>query len=380
MSSLLRTGIRFFRRRRDHYIPLVAVRIHTHALRENLRAFQKAFPTLAVAPVFKSNAYGHGLVAVARLFDRDALPFFAVDSYAEALILRNEGIRTPLLIIGYTLPENMRARRLRNVAFTVASMETLRSIVGRSDPLECHLKIDTGMHRQGIAPDEISDALALLRGAPHIRITGVMTHLADADGDDDVLTKKQINAWNAAVTQLKRQLPALRHIHCSATAGSRYADSIDANVLRLGIGLYGCMSDISITVAPALELVSLVSAVRTVDPGERIGYNGTYTAQKRMRVATVPMGYAEGIDRRLSNVGTFFVRGKPCPIVGRVSMNMTTIDVTDSEEAVRVGDEVIAISTERGSANSCESIARLCGSIPYEILVHIPSTLRRNYI
>lgn len=380
MSSLLRSAIRFFRRRRAHYIPLVAVRVHTHALRENLRAFQKAFPSLAFAPVLKSNAYGHGLAAVARLFDRDALPFFAVDSYAEALILRNEGIRTPLLIIGYTLPENMRARRLRNVAFTIASIETLRSIAGRIEHLECHLKIDTGMHRQGITPDEIPDALVLLRAAPHIRITGVMTHLADADGDDDVLTKKQINAWNAAVRLFKENIPTLHSIHCSATAGSRYADCIDANVLRLGIGLYGCMSDIPIAVAPALELVSLVSAIRTVDPGERIGYNGTYTVQKRMRVATVPMGYAEGIDRRLSDIGTFFVHQTPCPIVGRVSMNMTTIDVTDIEQTVRVGDEVIAISAERGSANSCESIARQCGTIPYEILVHIPSTLRRNYI
>lgn len=380
MQKIIRSFFRFIRKSRVRYTPLVFVRVHTRMLRENLCAFQRTFPTLAVAPVLKSNAYGHGLVAVARLFDRDALPFFAVDSYAEALILRNEGIRTPLLIIGYTLPENMRARRLRNVAFTIASIETLRSIADRSEPLEYHLKIDTGMHRQGIALDEIPDALALLRAFPHIRITGVMTHLADADGDDDVLTKKQINAWNAAVTQLKRQLPALQHIHCSATAGSRYADCINANVMRLGIGLYGCTSNIPVAVQPALELVSLVSAVRTVNPGERIGYNGTYTVQKRMRVATVPMGYAEGIDRRLSNIGTFFVHQSPCPIIGRVSMNMTTIDVTDSEETVRVGDEVIAISAERGSANSCESIARQCGSIPYEILVHIPSTLRRNYI
>lgn len=380
MSSILKRILKFIRKARTHYTTLVSVRISLSTLQNNLRAFQKTFPSLAFAPVLKSNAYGHGLVAVARLFDRDGLPFFCVDSYAEALILRNEGIRTPVLIIGYTLPENMRAHRLRNVAFTIASIEVLKEVASLNIPLECHLKIDTGMHRQGILPDQIPEALALLAHAPQMRPTGIMSHLADADGIDDAFTREQIKVWNETAARLKVALPALRFIHCSATEGSRYADGIAANVLRLGIGLYGCTETAPVAVEPALELVSSVSSIRTVKIGEKIGYGATYTAPRDMRVACVPVGYAEGIDRRLSNIGIMMVHGQPCLIVGRVSMNMTTIDITDVEPTVHIGDEVVAISRRREDANSCESIARQCGTIPYEILVHIPATLRRNIV
>src|SRR3989338_2728678 len=128
MSRIIRRLFRFVRNSRIHYTPLVSVRVHTNILRKNLMSFQHAFPRLAFAPVLKSNAYGHGLAAVASLFDRDGLPFFCADSFAEALILRNEGIRTPVLIIGYSLPENIRYCRLRNVAFTIASIETLKDV------------------------------------------------------------------------------------------------------------------------------------------------------------------------------------------------------------------------------------------------------------
>lgn len=362
------------------YTPLVSVRIFEDTLRNNLRAFQKALPDLSIAPVLKSNAYGHGLVEVARVFDRDeVVPFFVIDTYAEALILRTEGIKTPLLIIGYTLPENIAHCRLRDVVFTIASIEALEYAARLYTPFICHLKVDTGMHRQGILPNELPRAFELLKISPHIRVEGIMTHLADADGADSLFTKEQIEKWNSVVRTARESLPYLRYVHCSATAGVRYADMIDANVLRLGIGLYGC-ADAPLSVSPALELVSRVSAVRTVKAGECIGYNATYTAPRAMRVATVPVGYAEGIDRRLSNIGTMLVRGAVCPIVGRVSMNMTTLDVTDAIQPVVTGDEVIAISANRNDKNSCEQSARQCATIPYDILVHIPATLRRTVI
>lgn len=362
------------------YTPLVSVRIFEDALRNNYTAFQKALPNLSIAPVLKSNAYGHGLIEVARIFDKDeAVPFFVIDTYAEAFILRTEGITMPLLIIGYTLPENIAHCRLRDVAFTIASVEALERAAGLNTPFVCHLKVDTGMHRQGIIPDEFSRACELLKISPHIRVEGIMTHMADADGADSLFTKKQIEKWNNLVRTARESLPHLQYIHCSATAGVRYADMIDANVLRLGIGLYGCAEG-SFSVSPALELVSLVSAVRTVKAGESIGYNTTYTAPRDMRIATVPVGYAEGIDRRLSNIGTMLVCGTSCLIVGRVSMNMTTLDVTDATRPVVAGDEVIAISANRNDKNSCENSARQCATIPYDILVHIPATLRRTVI
>lgn len=379
MLSFFRKGVQLIRKTRAQYTPLVSVRVYEHALRNNLAAFQKAFPELAFAPVLKSNAYGHGLTQIARIFDNDALPFFVVDTYAEALILRNEGIKTPILIVGYSLPENIAQCRLRDVAFTIASIEALERVVEMNAPVVCHLKIDTGMHRQGILPEELHTALALAKKAPHIRIEGVMTHLADADGIDHSFTKNQIAQWNDAAAIAKQAFPSLRYTHCSATSGTRYADMIDENVARLGIGLYGC-AHASFSVMPALLLASIVSAVRIVRKGEKVGYNATYTAPRDMRVATVPVGYAEGINRRLSNVGAMLIHNTPCPIVGRVSMNMTTIDVSDVAKTIAVSDEVIAISKNKEDPNSCENIARLCNTIPYEILAHIPSLLRRNIV
>ena len=368
----------FFRRARKarvQYTPLVSVRISHNTLRNNLAAFQRAFSDVKIAPVLKSNAYGHGLVEVARMFDHDELPFFCIDTYAEALVLRNEGITTPLLILGYSLPENIVHSRLRDVAFTIASIDALRAIAAERVPFECHLKIDTGMHRQGIALGDIENALSILSHNPHIHVAGILSHLADADGSDPAFTQGQIRAWNECVARIRAAIRTLRFVHCAQTAGSRYAHEIDANIIRLGIGLYGCDAA-TVAVEPALELVSLVSAIRDVREGEKIGYGATYIAPRDMRVATIPLGYAEGIDRRLSNKGSMLVSGMTCQIVGRVSMNMTTLDVTDVER-VRVGDEVIAISRRRSDANSCEAIARLCDTIPFEILVHIPATLRR---
>ncbi|MEK7122349.1 MAG: alanine racemase, partial [Patescibacteria group bacterium] len=159
----------FFRRARKarvQYTPLVSVRISHNTLRNNLAAFQRAFSDVKIAPVLKSNAYGHGLVEVARMFDHDELPFFCIDTYAEALVLRNEGITTPLLILGYSLPENIVHSRLRDVAFTIASIDALRAIAAERVPFECHLKIDTGMHRQGIARGDIENALSILSHNP----------------------------------------------------------------------------------------------------------------------------------------------------------------------------------------------------------------------
>lgn len=376
--QIVKSFVRRLREARIQYTPLISVRVYKDSLRENLEAFQNAHPQLGIAPVLKSNAYGHGLVGIAHILDNEGAPFFCVDTYAEALILHNEGIRTPILILGYSIPDNMRRCSLPNVAFTISSIDALRSAIALKSSCVCHLKIDTGMHRQGILPEEIPQALALLKGASFIRLEGVMTHLADADGEDPACTLQQIRCWNECVMQIKNEIPFVQYAHCSATEGSRYAEKIDANTLRLGIGLYGCTKTAPVSVQPALELVSLVSEVRNIKVGESIGYNSTYTAPHDIRVATVPVGYAEGVDRRLSNKGAMIVRGAVCPIVGRVSMNMTTIDVTDVV-AVRAGDKVIAISKNREDQNSCESIARLCDTIPHEILVHIPPTLRHVY-
>lgn len=346
---------------------------------------------VAVAPVLKSNAYGHGLVRVAKILD-DAgadgtrLPFLCVDSYVEALILRNEGIRTPLLIIGYTSLANIErgkfTRGLPNVAFGIMSMEELRRLVAadRRRPVTLHLKIDTGMHRQGILFEELEEALHIIARAnaqgKKIILEGVYSHLADADAPGSTLTEAQIKLWNEAVRTIKNKIAGVRYFHLANTAGSRYAREVDANMMRLGIGLYGIGA---LNLLPALEMKTRLTSVRKIAAGESVGYNAIFTAKHAMTVATIPVGYAEGLDRRLGNRGTATVAGIPCPYVGRVNMNITSLDVSRVPDP-KLDDEVLVISADRAAPNSIENIAKLCETIPYEMLTRIPAQIRRTVI
>ena len=378
MLRLVRAFLRALRKRRFPYEPLIEVRIQKDALLHNLKTFQQLKTGVAVAPVLKSNAYGHGLVAVAQVLDGEGLPFFCVDSYFEALILRNEGILTPILIIGYTPVETILESRLADVAFGIIGLEDLRSLAALAlSPVVLHLKVDTGMHRHGISPSEIEDAYALIRANKHIVLEGVYSHLADADTPHSAHAAAQIDVWNEAVSHVRAKMQSARYFHLSATAGAFYAEKIDANVMRLGIGLYGMHVGIeNLDLRPALEMRTRITSIHTLHAGESIGYNATFRAPRDMRVATIPAGYAEGVDRRLSNKGSMLVRGNMCPIVGRVSMNITSVDVSNVAGA-QVGDAATVISADAADANGAENIATLCGTIPYEILVHIPAHLRR---
>ncbi|MEK7479892.1 MAG: alanine racemase [Patescibacteria group bacterium] len=378
MLGFARTLLRLLRKKRFSYTPLIEIRIRKDAIIHNLNAFRERGRDVAVAPVLKSNAYGHGLVEVARILNGEDLPFFCVDSYFEALILRNENIRTPLLIIGYTPVETMLESRLADVAFGIIGFEELRSLAALArSPIAIHLKVDTGMHRHGIQPSELGDACMLIRANKHIVLEGVYSHLADADTPDSEHVKMQIAGWNEMAARTRKEFPHIKYFHLAATTGSFYAQQIDANVMRLGIGLYGINVSLgTLDLHPALEMRTRITSIHTLHAGESVGYNATFTASRDTRIATIPAGYAEGVDRRLSNKGPITVRGTPCPIVGRVSMNITSLDISNVAN-VRVGDEAVVISSSAADGNGVEKIAKLCGTIPYEILVHIPAHLRR---
>ncbi|TAK95608.1 alanine racemase [Patescibacteria group bacterium] len=370
---------RSFRKSRANYVPQVRVLVSQSHLLHNLAEYRRRYPQLALAPVLKSNAYGHGLVLTGQLLDRANVPFLVVDSLFEAVALRHNGVKSPILVIGYVNVDNVQKCKLNKVVFTLTSLEQLRGIAARlNHPQEFHLKIDTGMHRQGLSPGQLTEAIQIIRQQEFIQLVGVCSHLADADGADDQLTRQQIAVWNQAVDQLKQNFTSLRWIHLSATSGLDYLDVAQGNAARLGIGLYGINVSprLAMNLKPALQLQTEVSSIRTLEAGDRVGYNGTFRAEKEMRVATVPVGYFEGVDRRLSNTGCFMVKDKCCPIVGRVSMNITSIDVSAVPE-INLGEAVTIISNVPGDQNSVENIAKAAGTIPYEILVHIPQHLRR---
>ena len=379
LYKLVRPVFRKWREMRYGYTRLVEVLIYKEHLLHNAAQYQQAAPAWGLAPVLKSNAYGHGLLDVARVFDRPATRFLVVDGYYEALILRNEGIRAEILVVGYTATENIIGCRLRNVAFTLFDLPQLEELAQvLTTPRRIHLKVDTGMHRQGVLLDEVEQAFTVIRSNENIILDGLCSHLADADGPDETYTMQQIERWNALAGMVRRAFPTLKHFHLANTAGTFFADRIDATVMRVGLGLYGINANPrhDLDLKPALAVQSRVGAVKWIKQGDKVGYNVTYQADRDMPLAIIPTGYNSCVDRRLSNTGSFTINGRPCPIVGRVSMNITTVDVR-GVVGVRRGATVTVISEDPEAENAVENIARLCGTIPYVILVNISPQLKR---
>lgn len=374
--------VRALTRPRVSYKPLVEVRVFKNAILHNLQTFKKTYPKFQFAPVLKSNAYGHGLVEVANILDNQDPPFFMVDSFYEALVLRRAGIKTKILVLGYATMEQINKNSLKNVSFAIIDLGQLKNIgQGLENKTFFHLKIDTGMHRQGILPKQLEEAVKIISNNKNIILEGVCSHFADADGEDQNFTKSQISVWNEIVKKLKQEFSSVKYFHTSNTAGSFYLPEINANVARLGIGLFGFNTSQfkKLELKPALQMASIITSIKTIPVGEKVGYNNTYTVEKETKVATIPVGYNEGLDVRLSNKGFVKVDNVFCPIVGRVSMNMCSVDVT-GVDGVKLEDEAIIISNNISDKNSIENIIKICATSRYEIPIHIPASLRRVVI
>lgn len=370
---------------RSPYTPLITVRISRANILHNLEVFAEAVAPAKIAPVLKANAYGHGLVEVAQMLDGDSrVAFLCVDSLFEARVLRDAGVMSSLLVAGYTRPTDIitASAQMNDVAFTISTTEQVRVLAQLvQKPVRIHLKVNTGMNRQGLVMGEIKKALADLCNNPHIIIDGFFTHLASADDPkDDDFTLKQIGQFKEARAMLDKLPHKPRFIHASNTAGARFAKLLDTNVFRLGLGLYGISpmgeSDV---LKPALSMYTIATNIRRLERADSIGYNRTLTVYKPTIMAVIPAGYYEGLDRRLSNKGSVRVRGLVCPIIGRVSMNMAAIDVS-AVPTIREGDEVEVISADATAPNSASAMADLCETIPYDILVGINGDLRREVI
>lgn len=389
-NTFMKNLLTWLSKRRFPYEPLIKVEISKSAIIHNYLEFTRAFPTTRIAPVLKSNAYGHGLFEIAHILKEaeknktiGEIPFIVVDSYFEAVALRSDDIKEKILVIGYTSPETMKNCRIKNISFTIGNIDTLKDISKTiSHKISIHIKIDTGMRRQGILPDEIIQATKLLQENKNIVLEGLCTHLSDADNADQTFTNQQIILWNQIVDKIKTQFPSIKYFHASNTDGHNYSDIIQANISRLGIGLYGLVDgnkfSPKLNLKPALEIKTIITGLKKLRAGESVGYSNTFVAKNDMTIATIPVGYYEGLDRRLSNAG--FVEIGPlrvmCPIIGRVSMNITCIDVSDCKN-ISIGDEVIVFSNNPQSKNSIFNIAKICNTITYEISTKIAQHLKR---
>ncbi len=360
---------------------LLRIEVSASALRHNLKVFQDLVGDRTLAAVLKSNAYGHGLREVGRLMEAEpSVTTMMVDSIPEVQILRSVGVKKPIVIMGYVPRARLaKLKRLGKVTLVVTSLLQARDVAAAIRfNIDVHIKVDTGMHRQGVGVDELNEAIAILGTNKRLHLTGFATHLADPDGPTPEATQGQIKQWNACVDRY-RTLVSEGCFHVAATSGTAFLSEAQSTMVRLGIGLYGIdlMSGRHLDLRPALSFKAKIVNLKELAAEERLGYNFTYTAPTPRRIALLPCGYHEGVDRRLSNCGVVYLGDVPCSILGRVSMNMTTVDVTDVSRDLVLEDEVEVFSTDPTRQNSIAHVARLCDTVAHEVLTGLSPTVRR---
>lgn len=348
-------------------------------LRANLRRLrEKVGRKTKLMFVVKANAYGHGAVACAKAAENArAADWLGVSSVEEGVLLRESGLKLPILVLGSLYPfESFLAAAEYNLTPTVASFEAARRLVdaaarvGRR--LGCHLKIDTGMGRIGVSPTAGPSVAAFISEQPSLKLEGVYTHLASAETSRP-FTKGQLSRFSEVLRHIHSSKRFLRHAANSAAALSYPAARLD--LVRPGGAIYGLCAGFP----GVLSLKSKIVFLKTVAPGSTVGYGATFRARRATRVATVPVGYADGYPRSLSNKAEALIGGKRCPIIGRVSMDMLTVDVTNCA-AARVGEDVVLIGKQGRQEISAEELAKITGTISYEVTCAISARVPRVYL
>ncbi len=364
------------------------------ALRHNATILREAIAPARAAFVVKGNAYGHGLIETALAIE----PFAAricVFSIEEALALRDGGITASILVLGPIPPYDLKDALAADIEIALwNTKEYVLALTGaareRYARARVHIKINTDLNRLGIEPHELVDALEEYLRHPEIEIAGIYSHLASAEELDSPYTTRQLDAFDRAISHARplldrREISPIRHIAASAAAMLWPQTRLDMS--RFGIAVYGLWPSPQtrqamqppLDLRPALSYTSKIIVVRAVPTGASVGYGGAFHAPHDMRVGVVAAGYADGLPRALSNKGHVLVDGALCPIVGRVAMNMTEIDLTNAPNA-RPGSKVTLIGRDGEAEVSADDWALWSDTINYEIVTRLPSEAPREYV
>lgn len=354
---------------------------------------QRVSPTARVMAVVKANAYGHGAVECAGRLAREGADWFGVALPEEGIELRDSGITQPILCLAGYWPGQAAAcirHNLTTVVYRLEMIEALNQAAANAGVVaDVHVKVDTGMGRLGVRYDQLSEFLAALDRFRNVRIDGVMTHLAAADDAScQPLTRDQIQRFDEAVTVFRDHGYRPTQLHLANSAGLFGHRESWGNLVRPGGVLYGLWRDVlplttsKPALLPVMSLHSRICLLKWVPPGETIGYGCTFEASRRSRIATLPVGYHDGYMRGLSNRAHVIVRGMYAPVVGRVSMDLTLVDVTDVE-VVEVDDQVTLLGWNRENAElkiAAEDLARIAGTLSYEVTCGVSERVPRVYV
>jgi alanine racemase len=338
--------------------------------------------------VVKANAYGHGAVECAQALQTAGADWFGVALVEEGGELRQAGITGVVYCLGgfwQGQADEIIKYDLTPAVFRLDAAEELNARAAAAGRIvKYHLKIDTGMGRLGVLADEVVEFARALQRFDHIKLDGVQTHFADADGVESDYTEQQIKLFNESLAAM-RELgidPTWRHL--ANSPGLHAYPHAHGNLARAGATLYGLTRDVlsprlaPLKLQPVLSLHSRIVLLKIVAAHTSLGYGGTFTTARTSRIATIPIGYADGLPRALSNKGSVLLRGTVAPIVGRVSMDLTIIDVTDVPDAA-LGDEVILIGQQNAARIHAEDLAEQAGTISYEIVTGISARVPRVY-
>ncbi len=374
----------------------VCARISLDAVRHNFEGIKRIIKDdTKVLAVLKTDGYGHGAVPIAKELEADEKLYgFALATAEEALILRNSGITKPLLVLGYTFPDAYEEMILKDISFTVFREDMLDALVKAVRTLSStqmqyrahiHVKVDTGMGRIGVMPDDTG--LAFVKDVlerEELSLDGVFTHFARADEFDRKSTEKQLSSFNGFCDRIKNELHYdIPLKHASNSAGILSYPEANLDLVRAGIILYGLWPSDEvpkdrIDLRPALSLYSRIIYLKDVMPGAELSYGGTFTVKEPMKIATVSIGYGEGYPRALSGTADVLVGGTRCRIVGRICMDQLLVDVTKVPFAAE-GDRVTLIGEDGSEKITMEELGELSGRFNYEMACDLGKRIPRVY-
>ena len=358
------------------------------ALTRNLTTLHAAAPGVDVLAVVKADAYGHGAVPVSRALEAAGVRSFGVALVEEGLALRQAGLTSDILVLGGAYDggwDAMLEHRMIPVVFRPEHLTALDAAAGdRGVTARAHLKVDTGMGRLGVLPGELPTFLEAARRCRRVSLEGLCSHFANADLADAALTAQQVTRFRTALGQMRAAGFDPRWRHLSNSAGllalPQARDGVEMNLARPGLGLYGLQPAPWLrpprVLEPVLSWKTSVVHLKSVPPGTPISYGSTWTAPRASRIATLPVGYADGWSRLLSNRGVVLVRGRRAPIAGRVCMDLCMVDVTDVP-GVDVGDEVVLIGRQGTEVQDAHQLAVLQSTIAYDVLCAIGARVPR---
>ena len=367
------------------------IEIDKKALEHNVRQFLKLIPKRTrLMAVVKSNAYGHGMVKIAkelagsRKLAVGSRLWLGVDSIVEALRLREEGIKNPILVLGSTLSSRMKEAAEKNIVLTISNFESLEALKKLKNLPAFHIKIDTGMHRQGFLAEDVFKLIKFLK---HFRLSpqGIYTHFASKDWGYPIYTQNQFSEFKKILSLFQRNGFGNLVRHAAASDATLLFPETHLDMVRVGMVLYGYWSSWvakvkhppQMVLKPILSWKTIVSEIKEIPAGSYVGYDLTERVSRKTKIAVLPIGYWHGYDRGLSSIGEVLIRGRRRKVLGRVSMDMIVVDVTD-KPYVKVGNVVVLLGKQGKDAIWADEMAEKIGTSPYEVLTRINPLIERN--